>query len=215
MDALILVDLQNDFLPGGPLAVPGGDRVVPVANRLIEAFELVVAARDWHPPDHCSFASQHPGHEPGEVIQHEGLEQILWPEHCIAGSEGAEFSDALNTDAIDRVFKKGNDKDIDSYSCLWDNGHRRPTGLGDYLRERDVDDLYVAGLALDYCVKFSALDAAEEGFAVHAVRDATRAVNLQEGDDRRTIEALRAKAVEIVTADQAVARKARNRPRTD
>ena len=202
MNALILVDIQNDFIPGGALAVPQGDRIVPVVNRLQPCFDLVVATQDWHPADHGSFAGNHPGHQPGELIELNGLPQILWPTHCVQGSVGAEFVPGLNRKARDRVFVKGTDPNIDSYSGFFDNGHRQPTGLGDYLRAKSVTEVYVVGLATDYCVKFTALDAMELGFKTSLIEDACRGVNLQPGDVQRVIGEMRAAGVAITTAEE-------------
>jgi nicotinamidase/pyrazinamidase len=182
MKALVVVDVQNDFLPGGALAVPDGDAVIPVVNRLMPRFPLVVATQDWHPPDHGSFAANHPGRAVFEQIQLNGLPQTLWPVHCVQGTPGAELAAALARDRIAKVFPKGTDPGIDSYSGLFDNGHRRSTGLGEWLRARGVTDLYVCGLATDYCVKFTALDAVQMGFKTHLIEDACRGVNLRPGD---------------------------------
>src|SRR5688500_5437345 len=165
MKALILVDLQNDFLSGGAPAVPDGDVVIPIANELQQKFPLVVATQDWHPANHGSFAANHPGKKPGDIIELNGLPQILWPVHCVQGTRGAEFVAGLDGSRVARVFHKGTDAGIDSYSGFFDNGHRKATGLGDYLKERGVTDVYVMGLATDYCVKFTALDARQLEFA--------------------------------------------------
>ena len=165
MEALIVVDIQNDFIPGGALAVPGGDEVVPLVNRLQARFESIVATRDWHPPDHGSFAANHPGKRVGDLIELGGLEQTLWPVHCVQNTPGADFAPGLNRDRWTKVVVKGTDADIDSYSGFYDNGHRRATGLGDFLKQRGVSAVFVAGLATDYCVKFTALDARALGFA--------------------------------------------------
>jgi nicotinamidase/pyrazinamidase len=180
--ALILVDIQNDFMPDGALPTHGGYEVVPVANRLIEEFDLVVATQDWHPPNHGSFASNHEGHEPGEFIDLDGIEQILWPDHCVQESEGAEFVDELNSDRVDEVVRKGTDPEIDSYSGFYDNDHRQATGLGDFLKGEGVESIFLAGVATDYCVKFTALDGAELGFETWVVVDGCRGVG-QEVDD--------------------------------
>ena len=160
MKALIMVDLQNDFVPGGALSVPNGDQVIPIANQLQRDYSLVVATQDWHPPDHGSFAVNHKGRKPGDRVILDGIEQILWPMHCVQDTPGAEFVPALDRTRIAQVFKKGIDPRIDSYSAFFDNAHRRATGLGDYLKEQSVTDVYLLGLALDYCVKFSARRAA-------------------------------------------------------
>jgi len=198
MHALILVDVQNDFLPGGALPVPEGDRVIPVANRLIERFGLVVATQDRHPPDHGSFASQHAGKAVGDVIDLNGLRQILWPDHCVQGTEGAASAPGLNTDAIERVFPKGTDAGVDSYSGFFDNGRRKSTGLAGFLRAREVDEVCIVGLATDYCVKFTALDAAEQGFATRVVAEGVRGVNLAPGDVERALGEMKAAGVRIV-----------------
>ena len=198
MNALILVDVQNDFVPGGALAVPEGDRIVPVCNAIQPAFDLVVATQDWHPTNHGSFAANHPGTKVGQVIDLNGLPQVLWPVHCVQNTGGAAFVPGLETCRIARVFQKGTDPAIDSYSGFFDNGHRKSTGLGDYLKSRGVSDVYVAGLATDYCVKFTALDARQFGFAVHLVEDACRGVNLTPGDVQVAIEEMRRAGVLIV-----------------
>jgi len=197
MDALILVDIQKDFLPGGSLEVKEGDQVIPVANALQQQFELVVATQDFHPRDHGSFAANHEGKEPGEYIELNGLEQILWPVHCVQGTEGAEFADDLNMEKVQKIFKKGVDAGIDSYSGFYDNGHKRSTGLAEYLKKKDVDRVFIVGLAADVCVKFTAMDALREGFKTIVVSDGTRAVNLQEGDYEKTMEELSEEGVEI------------------
>jgi len=196
--ALVLVDLQNDFMPGGALAVRGGDEVVPVANRLMLEFELVVATQDWHPADHGSFAANHPGKQSGDVIELAGLQQILWPVHCVQHSSGAALAGGLDTSRLARVFPKGTDPLIDSYSGFYDNGHRRPTGLGRFLKERGVDEVYLLGLATDYCVKYTALDACELGFATYVVVDGCRGVELHSGDVDRAWDEMRAAHVRLI-----------------
>lgn len=188
MKALILVDIQNDFCPGGALEVKEGDQVVPVANSLMDHFELIVATQDWHPADHGSFAANYPWRRPGQIIELNGLPQVLWPIHCVQGSFGAEFVQTLHTDKITKVFVKGTDQGIDSYSGFFDNGHRKATGLGDYLKERGVEEVYVMGLATDYCVKFTALDALGLGFKTYLIEDGCRGVNLSEGDVEKALE---------------------------
>ena len=202
MDALVIVDIQNDFLPGGALAVPEGDRVIPVINRIVGRFEVVVATQDWHPPEHCSFAANHPGAEVGQVIEVDGLEQILWPVHCVQNTPGAALAEGLDTSRVEKVFYKGTDPRIDSYSALYDNAHRRSTGLAEYLKGRGVTDLYLAGLATDYCVKFSALDAVADGFRTYVIIDACRAVELNLGDARRAVEEMRRAGVTVLDSDR-------------
>ena len=188
--ALILVDIQNDFLPGGALAVPRGDEVVPVANALIDSgrFGLIVATQDWHPANHGSFASQHVAKRVGDVIELAGLPQVLWPDHCVQDTGGALFAPGLHTRPIKRVFHKGTNPLIDSYSGFYDNGRRRATGLEEALRRMGVTRVFVVGLATDYCVKATALDAARLGFETAVLLDAMRPVNLEPGDENRAIE---------------------------
>jgi len=200
--ALILVDLQIDFCPLGALPVPEGDQVVPVANALMPHFSTVVATQDWHPANHGSFAAIHPWRKPGQVIDLHGLPQVLWPIHCVQESFGAEFVAELHTDAITQVFRKGTDPNIDSYSCFFDNGHRRATGLGDWLTARGITEVFIMGLATDYCVKFTALDARQLGFKTYLILDGCRGVNLQEGDTDRAVAAMRDHGVTVITADQ-------------
>ena len=202
MNALLLVDLQNDFSPGGALAVPEGDLIVPIANRLAETFDLVVATQDWHPADHGSFAANHPAKKPGDVIELAGLEQILWPTHCVQNTQGAAFHPDLNVDPIARVFHKGIDPDVDSYSAFFDNAHNRATGLGDYLRKQDVHRIYLCGLATDYCVAFTAVDAIQLGFETFLIKDACRGVNLNPGDSERAINNMQSHNVHITTSTE-------------
>lgn len=196
--ALIIVDVQNDFIPGGALPTRNGEEVVPVINRVEPLFELVVATQDWHPPNHGSFASNHPGHKPGEVIELDGLQQILWPDHCVQGSRGAEFHRELDVSRIDRVVRKGTDPRIDSYSTFFDNGRKKSTGLELYLRENDVTEVWIGGLATDYCVLWSARDAVELGFATHVIADACRGVELNAGDIDRAFDEMRARGIDVI-----------------
>jgi nicotinamidase/pyrazinamidase len=198
MRALILVDLQNDFLPGGALAVPRGDEIIPLANVLQQKFSLIVATQDWHPPNHGSFAANHPGKKQFEGIELNGLPQTLWPVHCVQNTQGAELAPALQRDRISKIFLKGTDPGIDSYSAFFDNGHRKATGLGDLLREQSVKDVYVCGLATDYCVKFTALDAVQLGFQTHLIEDASRGVNLQPNDVANAVIEMKSRGVTIV-----------------
>jgi nicotinamidase/pyrazinamidase len=191
MNALIIVDLQNDFLPGGALPVPHGDEVIPLANQLQRQFEFVVATQDWHPPDHGSFAANHPGKKPGDRIILDGIEQILWPVHCVQNTRGAEFAPAFDTSRIAHVFHKGVERNIDSYSTFFDNAHRRNTGLADYLKKRSIKDVYLLGLALDYCVKYSALDARQLGLNTHVILDGCRGIELESGDIDRALEEMK------------------------
>jgi nicotinamidase/pyrazinamidase len=195
--ALILVDLQYDFCPGGALAVAHGDDTIAVANKLMPAFETVVATQDWHPPNHASFAVNNPGRTVGEVAELDGLPQVMWPAHCVQGTRGAELHDGLDKRRITHVFRKGTDPTIDSYSGFFDNGHKKSTGMGDWLQARGIDDVTVVGLATDYCVKFTALDARGLGMKVTLVTDACRGVNLSPDDSAKAIEEMRAAGVTI------------------
>jgi nicotinamidase/pyrazinamidase len=197
-EALLLVDIQRDFLPGGGLAVPDGDAIIPVVNQLIPQFELVLACKDWHPHDHGSFASQHPGKKPGDVIVLNGLDQILWPDHCVVHTPGAEFAPGLNTHGIHEVFLKGTDPTIDSYSAFFDNGHRKNTGLGPYLKEKAVEKVFMVGLAIDYCVKFSALDAHQLGFQTTVIKQGVRGVELNPGDCDKAFQEMVQAGIEVM-----------------
>lgn len=197
MRALVLVDIQYDFLPGGALAVPRGDEVIGVARRLMPSFEIVVATQDWHPPGHSSFASSHEARRIFEVIDVDGLPQTLWPDHCVQHTRGADLSHDLPLDRISRVFPKGTDPRIDSYSGFFDNGRRKATGMGDWLRERRVTDLLIIGLATDYCVRATAIDAAELGFKTSVALDGCRGVEIQPGDCARAIADMRSAGVEV------------------
>jgi nicotinamidase/pyrazinamidase len=189
--ALILVDLQNDFMPGGALAVPRGDEVVPLADQLQERFDLVVATKDWHPSDHGSFAANHPGKKPGDRIILDGIEQILWPVHCVQNTHGAKFAPSFDTSRIAHIFHKGTERNIDSYSTFFDNAHRRHTGLAHYLKKRGIKDIYLMGLALDYCVKYSALDARQLGLTTYIILDGCRGIELEPGDVDRALEEMK------------------------
>lgn len=196
--ALILVDLQNDFCPGGNLAVPDGDAVIPVANEIQLYFDLVVATKDWHPAMHMSFASNHPGKKIGDVIQVHNLSQVLWPDHCIQNSHGAEFHPALNIQSIQQIFHKGTDRFVDSYSAFFDNEHLRETGLADYLRKKNVSTVYIMGLATDYCVKYSCLDAVKLGFDVYVVEAGCRGVELQPGDTANALKEMQVAGAKLI-----------------
>ena len=197
MQALLLIDIQNDFLPGGALAVPAGDEVVPLANRLMAQYDLVVATQDWHPANHQSFASQHPGSQVGDVIQLDGLDQVLWPDHCVQNTPGADFAAALDRDGIHHVVQKGTDRHIDSYSGFFDNARRHATRLEQYLRSKGVEAVHILGLATDYCVKATALDAIDLGFHVVLLTTGIRGVDIHPGDCQRAIDQMRAAGVVI------------------
>jgi nicotinamidase/pyrazinamidase len=177
-EALIVVDIQNDFCPGGALAVQGGDEIVPLANGLIASFDHVVLTQDWHPAGHTSFASSHPGKEPFSMVTMPYGEQTLWPDHCVQGSEGARFHPGLEWTKAELVIRKGYDRGIDSYSAFYENDRTTPTGLAGYLKERGIGKVTLAGLATDFCVAFSALDARAHGFDVTVIMEACRAIDL-------------------------------------
>lgn len=191
MNALILVDLQNDFMPGGALVVPHGDEVIPLADELQRHFDLVVATKDWHPADHGSFAANHKGKKPGDRIILDGIEQILWPVHCVQHTQGAEFAPSFDTSHIAHIFHKGTERNIDSYSTFFDNAHRRHTGLAHYLKKRGIKDIYLMGLALDYCVKYSTLDARHLGLKTYVIVDGCRGIELEPGDIGRALEEMK------------------------
>jgi nicotinamidase/pyrazinamidase len=202
MKTLILVDIQNDFLPGGALAVPEGDVIVPIVNRLLPGFDLVVATQDWHPADHGSFAANHAGKNAFETIDLNGLSQTLWPVHCVQNTGGACFAPGLDTRHVARVFPKGTDARVDSYSGFFDNGRRSSTGMAEWLKERGARDLWVCGLATDFCVKFTAFDAIAEGFRVHLITDACRGIDLPSGNVAAALAEMQAAGVRLVTSQE-------------
>lgn len=194
---LIVIDVQNDFCPGGALAVDEGDQVVPVINRLMGEFDHVILTQDWHPAGHSSFASQHPGKAPfGDIEMAYGM-QRLWPDHCVQGSPGADFHPELYLDRAELVIRKGFRKAIDSYSAFFENDHETPTGLAGYLRERGLDDLTFAGLATDFCVAYSAIDARREGFSARVVMEGSRGIDLA-GSMAAMTEKMREAGVDLV-----------------
>src|ERR1700747_1306875 len=199
-DVLIAVDLQNDFCPGGSLSVPRGHEVVPLINRLANHFDHIVLTQDWHPPDHLSFASSHPGKKPYEAIVVDYGPQILWPDHCVQTTRGAEFHKDLGVPHASLVLRKGHHRDIDSYSTFYENDRKTPTGLVGYLRERGLRRVFAAGLALDFCVRYSAEDARREGFAVVVIEDACRGIDV-DGSVAATRESFAPLGVTSVSAD--------------
>lgn len=178
MNALLVVDIQNDFCPGGALAVPGGDEIVPIVNKLINAFDSIIQTQDWHPAGHSSFASSHSGKNPYDLIEMDYGNQVLWPDHCIQGTKGANFHPDLVTDKTEVIIRKGFRKAIDSYSTFFENDQTTPTGLTGYLKERKITDLYTVGLATDFCVKWSVLDGIKEGFNMILIEDAVSGIDL-------------------------------------
>ena len=200
MRTLIIIDVQNDFIPGGALAVPGGDEIVPLINRLQPKFDLVIATQDWHPEGHASFASSHLGKKQFESIKIDGLDQVLWPDHCVQNSEGAEFHPDLDTARVEAIFRKGTNPKIDSYSGFYDNAHLKSTGLAGYLREKGVKELYFCGLAAEFCVFFSLKDALEEGFQATLIEDATRALDNDQFDKAKA--EIRQKGGKLITSEE-------------
>ena len=188
MKALLIVDVQNDFCPGGALAVSDGDAVVPFINGIRDGYDTVILTQDWHPANHASFASNNPGTQVGQVIRQGSLDQIMWPDHCVQGTSGAAFHPGLDVRPADKVFRKGELPAVDSYSGFRDNDGRHETGLREYLQAQGIDALDVVGLATDVCVKFTVLDARQFGFRVTVLREGCRAVNLQPGDEARAYE---------------------------
>ena len=198
-DVLVVVDIQNDFCPGGQLSVPHGHEVVPLINRLAERFSHVVLTQDWHPPDHLSFASSHPGRKPYDVIEVDYGPQILWPDHCVQHTRGAEFHKNLSVPHAALVLRKGVHRNIDSYSTFYENDRRTPTGLVGYLRERGFTRVFLAGLAFDFCVRYSTEDAHREGFPVVVVEDACRGIDIEGSMDAARESLDRIGAVRTVT----------------
>lgn len=201
MKALLIVDVQNDFCPGGTLAVPNGDEIVPVINSLIEQFDIIIQTQDWHPSDHSSFASNHENKEPYSTLElHYGM-QVLWPDHCIQGSHGADYHPDLNTIKTQVFIRKGFRKNIDSYSTFFENDQTTVTGLAGYLRERAIHEIYTTGLATDFCVKWSVLDGIDEGFKMYLVQDAVRGIDLN-GSLDTALNEMKGKGAVFVTSDQ-------------
>jgi nicotinamidase/pyrazinamidase len=199
MKVLIMIDIQKDFIPGGSLAVEEGDLIIPAVNGLQPAFEMLVATQDWHPPGHVSFASSHSGMLPGDKIDLDGVEQMLWPDHCVQASEGAEFADDLNMGKVQKIIRKGTDPEIDSYSGFFDNQHKRDTGLHDYLQKKNVDTIFITGLAADVCVLYTTLDALDLDYDVFLVEDATKAVGGEKAL-RNTLQELKNKGAQVITS---------------
>lgn len=196
----ILVDLQNDFMPGGSLGVPGAGEAISLINRLIPHYPLILATQDWHPLDHTSFAANHKGKKVGEMIEVNGILQILWPVHCVRYTHGAELVSSLNKDEIDSIFFKGTDKWIDSYSAFFDNARKRSTGLAEYLQSRKIEEITIAGVATDYCVLYSTIDALDLGFSVTVIQDACRGIDLHPDDVERSWKTMEEKGAKLITS---------------
>lgn len=202
MKTLILVDVQNDFMPGGPLEVPHGNMIVPVINRILGHFDLVVATQDWHPKKHKSFASNNIGKKPFEIIELNGIKQTLWPDHCIQGSIGAELYNDIESNRIAAIFRKGMDPDIDSYSGFYDNNHQLSTGLSGYLKDKGISELHFCGLAADICVYYSILDSILEGFYATLIEDASSPLYPDKFDDIKC--ELAKSGVHIIKSDELI-----------
>lgn len=198
MHALLVIDIQNDFLPGGALAVPDGDQVIAVANQQMEQFELVVATQDWHPQNHKSFASNHVGKNVYDVISLNGTDQVMWPDHCVQGTTGAEFAELLDTEKFDAVFHKGTNPEVDSYSGFFDNDQKSQTGLNEYLQSKKVVEVSILGLATDYCVNFTAMDARRLNYKTNLILSGCRGVNLGESDCDLAIQSMQKAGVQVV-----------------
>ena len=201
MKTLLLIDIQNDFCAGGALEVTDGNAVVPIANKVMEYFDMIVATKDWHPADHKSFAANHLWRKPGQMIELNGLKQILWPMHCINETYGSNFVKELDADKIHKIFYKGTNPEIDSYSGFFDNGKLQSTGMGEWLKEQGVTEVYILGLATDFCVKFTALDAVQLGFTTHLIADGCRGVNFEPFDSDDAIEEMRKAGVRITDSE--------------
>ncbi len=198
MRALILVDLQYDFCPGGSLAVTRGDETIEIANKVMPHFATIVATQDWHPAHHKSFAVNNPGTKEGDVIDLGTVRQVIWPSHCVQNTHGAELRHELDRSKLTHIVQKGTDANIDSYSGFFDNGHTKATGLGAWLNERWVKQVYILGLATDFCVKYTALDARQLGFDVWLIEDGCRSVELRPGDGERAIAEMKGAGVAVV-----------------
>ena len=200
MKALLIVDMQNDFMPGGPLGVPGALELIPVINALIPQFPHVIVTQDWHPPGHVSFAASHPGKHPGETVEVEGIPQILWPVHCVRETPGADLVSGLHKEKIASHFYKGTDTAVDSYSAFFDNARRQSTGLEAYLKTHQIDLLYIAGVCTEYCVLYSTIDAIDLGFSVTVIADACRGIDAQDVKDAFAFMA--AKGAKIIQSEE-------------
>ena len=201
MNALLIVDVQNDFCPGGALEVPRGDEVVPVINTLNKKFENVIQTQDWHPKGHWSFASSYKDKEPFGTAELNYGEQVLWPDHCVQQTKGAEFHPNLDTQPTQLIIRKGFRESIDSYSAFYENDHETSTGLAGYLNDRNIDTLYVTGLATDFCVKWSVIDGIKEGFTVYVVEDAIRGIDV-DGSLKQALDEMKQAGAKFVTSDK-------------
>ncbi len=200
--ALFVVDVQNDFCEGGALEVKNGNDVIQVINNLVKyhQFDYIIATQDWHPREHKSFASNHKNKKVFDVIKLNGITQVLWPDHCVLRTRGSKFHEDLDLGKISRVFKKGTNPEIDSYSGFYDNDRKSSTGLVEYLRKKEIDVIYITGLATDYCVKFTALDSVKEGFETFILKDAVRGVNVNKEDSKKAFIEMRKNGIKIITS---------------
>lgn len=200
--ALIVVDVQNDFCEGGTLEVKKGNEVIPVINKLVQSkkFDEIIATQDWHPKDHKSFAANHKNKNVYDVIKLNGITQVLWPDHCVQRRKGSRFHNELNLGKKYKVFKKGTNPEIDSYSGFYDNDHKSSTGLGEYLKKKNISEVYITGLATDYCVKFTALDSVKEGFKTFVIKDAVRGVNINKNDSKIAFDEMKQNGIKIITS---------------
>jgi nicotinamidase/pyrazinamidase len=200
--ALIIIDVQNDFCPGGSLAVPGGDEIIGTINKLSGKFERIIATQDWHPHNHISFAFNHAGKKDFDVIDYEGIKQVLWPRHCVSGTKGAEFHPSLDIKNVNLIIRKGGNPWIDSYSAFRENDKKTITGLQGYLKSLEIKENYLCGLALDYCVFYSAMDSRELGFETSVIIDATKGIDSPIGSIDKTLEEMRKKGIKIINSDK-------------
>ncbi len=199
---LIVVDVQNDFCPGGALEVKDGDKVVPVINSIADKFEKVVATQDWHPQNHLSFASNHEGKKTLDVVNLKGIQQVLWPDHCVQGTKGADFHPDLDTTKFDLIIRKGTNPEIDSYSAFFENDRKTRTGLEGYIKDLGLNKVYVCGLATDYCVFYTAMDSAKIGFETYVIIDACRGVDFPKGSIEKAVEDMKANGIKIITSKE-------------
>lgn len=198
---LIIIDLQNDFCPGGALPVPDGDKIIPIVNKIMAKFDKVVATQDWHPENHISFASTHKKNV-GDVIEVDGIKQILWPKHCVQGSYGAQLHKDLDLKKVDLILRKGTNPNVDSYSAFFENDKKTETGLRYWIKGLNLDEVYICGLALDYCVYYSAYDAAKSGFKTFVIKDATKGVNVPEGSIDKAINHMLSLGIKIINHEE-------------
>lgn len=199
-EALIIIDMQNDFMDDGPLAVPGALALVPLINQLMPFFRTIMASKDWHPAGHHSFAARYPHKKPGDIVELQGIKHMLWSVHCVEGSYGAEIVHGLNEARFNHIVLKGNDPSIDSYSAFFDNDHQRSTGLDQELKYCGIQELYLCGVALDYCVKWTALDACALGYSVFVIADACRGIELKTGDMAQAMDEMQARGVAFISS---------------